>query len=458
MRGRVKQTSDLAVILPILLGVSVVQAQDVGGPDAPSGAAPAGSVEVSPATASTTHVYVPPAGVPGPGVNINSNLPSSSQPITDASGSSDTFDLAPSVGGNGTMSGAAEGTAVFGKPRTKMTAQMPEIHTVRQGDTLWGLCEGYFDDPWAWPKLWSFNPQIQNPHWIYPGDQVRLKTSGQSVIGGDRSLTRGAKGIGGSGDGAPKFAVQLRNIGFLDNPEREKWGEVVGAREDRMLLGDESHLYLMFRQDAPVKLGQELTVYRGIRPSDSAPGARKPPGEVIKIQGLVRIDQWNPETRVAQASVLESADPIERGAFVGPLGNELEMVAPKPSEQEHWVRVIGSVYPHVFMASEQVVFIDRGSEDGIEPGNRLFVVRRGDSWRRSLSDSISMARDRILSESSEPVMVEVTPLKGNEQDFPEEQIAELRVLRSQKFSSVAIVISSSREIVAGDRAVSRKGL
>ena len=42
---------------------------------------------------------------------------------------------------------------------------VPELHVVRSGDTLWGICWYYFNDPWQWPKIWSYNAQITNPHW-----------------------------------------------------------------------------------------------------------------------------------------------------------------------------------------------------------------------------------------------------------------------------------------------------
>ncbi len=48
------------------------------------------------------------------------------------------------------------------------------VHTVEKGDTLWDLSSKYLGSPWYWPKVWSYNPQIANPHWIYPGNQVRF--------------------------------------------------------------------------------------------------------------------------------------------------------------------------------------------------------------------------------------------------------------------------------------------
>ncbi|MEL6187221.1 MAG: LysM peptidoglycan-binding domain-containing protein, partial [Myxococcota bacterium] len=45
-------------------------------------------------------------------------------------------------------------------------AGLGDAHAVRQGDTLWDLCAKYLNSPWYWPKIWSYNPQLTNPHWI----------------------------------------------------------------------------------------------------------------------------------------------------------------------------------------------------------------------------------------------------------------------------------------------------
>lgn len=462
MRPRYRSILPVAplTVLALLL-VAEARAQDVGGDPEPS--PPGGGVRVIQAPqqgAVTRDVYVPPVGLPPPGFDVNANLPSSSRPTTDVSGSSDTFDLAVDPGVGAAMTGNENGAPSLRRASVRPLGSLPEIHTVRRGDTLWGLCEEYYDNPWAWPKLWSYNPQVQNPHWIYPGDELRLRGAGDE---------RGAFGRGGSGMAVTQplrggrstlgeGALPLWNIGYIADPERDKVGEVVGAREDRMLLGDEAHLYLLMNPEADVEVGREFTVYKPIRAADDAPGARTPPGQIIRVQGRVRVERYNPKTRVAQATVLEAMDAIERGSFIGPRGAKLEGVTPKPSDENLWARVLRSVYPLVFYGSKQIIFLDRGSEDGLEPGNRLFVVRRGDAWRRSLTLSQEMARERAVMEASEPAVFETTPLKGDEKDFPEEQIGVLRILRTNKHSSVAYVIEASREIVAGDRAVARKGL
>src|SRR5690348_2829889 len=50
----------------------------------------------------------------------------------------------------------------------------PEEYTIIKGDTLWDLSQKFLNNPWYWPKIWSLNPGIENPHWIYPGNKLRI--------------------------------------------------------------------------------------------------------------------------------------------------------------------------------------------------------------------------------------------------------------------------------------------
>jgi hypothetical protein len=417
------------------------------------------SVVVTPAPGGGTE-YAP---APGSTESINQSLPSGSRPKYNID-EGDTFDLEPRRGGGGVVYGSKGAAGVVAEELTRRPVSVPAVHLVRRGDTLWDLCDYYFRNPWAWPKVWSFNPQIANPHWIYPGDQIRMRdVSGEtpetlSPYAGRPSprTLGGAKGLGARAR-IPKNTVFLRDQGFIGDPKRDTWGELVGAVEDQMLLADGNRVYLQIRPGVDVRAGQELTVFRPVRQPEKVPGARKPPGEIVAVKGTIRIDRFDPKTRIARGEIVESVDVIERGAKVGPVGRRFDVVPPRKSEAEVAARVLTSFYPLVYIGQNQVAFLDRGSEDGLAPGNRLYVLRKGDTWRGSLETTSRMSRDRIRIDSPQNVEVESTPLAGDEKAFPEEVIAELLVLRTEKYSSLAMVTQSRREVVSGDLAVTRKG-
>jgi hypothetical protein len=444
-------------ILAILALGSQAFAQ--AGPSASPAGNPGEGTTGSAAPATTVVIQQAPTGgvTYGPSMSdLNKGLPSSSQ--SRSGNETDGFDLAPKSGGSSVVYGGKGAAAVTGPQRA---LEVPPIHVVRKGDTLWDLCDAYYSNPWGWPKVWSYNPQIVNPHWIYPGDQVRLRDP--SDLGTQRrEALAGAKTGAGLGKasargGLAPTTVFLRDHGFLGDPKRDVWGELVGAVEDQMLLSDGNHVYIMTRPGVELRPGQTLTIFTPVRKPEDVPGARKPPGEIVAVKGTIKIDQFNPKTRVARGEVTESLDVIERGYKVGPVGRQFDVVPPKPAARTVQARVLSGIYPHNIMGQHQLTFMDRGSEDGLEPGTRLFVLRQGDSWRSSLNVGNNMLKYRMKIESARPSDAERTPTDGDTKQFPSEVVAELRVLRTEKYSSVAIVIESRRELEPGDVAVSLQG-
>ena len=75
----------------------------------------------------------------------------------------------------------------------------PTVYSVVKGDTLWDISELFLHDPWLWPRLWRDNPDIVNPHLIYPGDTIRIRyIDGQpelQILRAKPSLTLTPKGM-----------------------------------------------------------------------------------------------------------------------------------------------------------------------------------------------------------------------------------------------------------------------
>ena len=70
--------------------------------------------------------------------------------------------------------------------------ESPQTYIVQEGDTLWDISKVFLRDPWFWPEIWFKNPQVENPHLIYPGDTLAIV-----YVGGERRvqlLSRGADG------------------------------------------------------------------------------------------------------------------------------------------------------------------------------------------------------------------------------------------------------------------------
>jgi len=454
----------LAWLLTLLPSAAFPQTADEAGGDTAAVPPP------PPSSAEQTQALPPPSAggpysphfTPAPGTNLEGHLPSSSQSKSDIY-APDTFDLGRSNQAVQTLHGNPDNLGVLNVDTAAGAGETKSFHIVRKGDTLWGICGDQLGDSRLWPRIWAFNPQLQNPHWIYPGDQLRLRAPGGeegvqlgATAGGLRGGTLGAGTVGRTAL-VPPETVFLRELGYIDNPEQEVWGQVVGAREEQQLLGDTNRVYMILRPGAQVQIGQLMTVFEDVRDPPTPEGARRPPGKIVAFKGTIKIDSWDAKNRVARGEIVESLDAIERGAKVGPIGRRYYVVPPAASQVEVQARILTSLYPHVIMGRDQVVFIDRGANDGLKPGNRLFVVRHGDAWRRTLESASVMARSRIRMDVPERLDWEVTPLEGDEETFPEEVVAELRVIRSHKYSSLALVTESHEEIEPGDQAVTRKG-
>jgi hypothetical protein len=447
----------IAAFVPfVLLAPAVAWAQAT--PTTPTTVlVPAGAVQ-APQPGST---YVPGTGsygnpqAPNGTIGGGNATESSSHPVSGEE--EDSFDLSPHSQGGGAAHGDENGP-VFGNGTPAMSGgtlgtggEVPASHLVRRGDTLWGIGDSYFRNPYEWPRLWSYNPQIKNPNWIYPGDEVKLRAPGapEGPAAGARP-GQGPLTLNDRRRRVPTDTVFLRDQGWIRDEGDEVWGEITGAAEDKMFLADFDQVYLRIEDGHDVHIGQELTIFRPVHPSSTT-------GAIVMIEGTARIDQWNSRDRVARALVVETLNVIERGAKVGPLARSFEVVPPRRNDSEVPARVLASVHPNEFYGQNQVVFVNKGEAAGLKLGNRLFVVRRGDPWRQSLIEPIAGYRVSADDEKPMPAMEDTPGSTRDDRNYPDEVVAELRVVALKKESATCVVTQSTVEIERGDFAVARSG-
>ncbi|WP_437635896.1 LysM peptidoglycan-binding domain-containing protein [Sorangium sp. So ce854] len=438
-----------ATMIPVSLALAAAPpaalAQDPGGEEggAPGGQVPGVTVVQLPQGEPTVETQVvSPYGLPQPGFDPNAHLPSSSRGTTDTSRASDGFDLGRRSEGPASVRGSASGSYI-------VEGQfVPESHSVRRGDTLWDISGRYYTNPYAWPQVWALNPQLQNPHWIYPGDRIRLRDPNEGP-------TRGSIGVRSNATSrasrvAPK-TIFLRNLGWVDDITKDTWGELVASPDDQMLLSEGDDVYLRLSDDHDVEIGQVLTIFREIKKVRSR-------GELVTVRGTARVDRYNPKTHMVRARLVESLDVIERGDKVGSVLRRFDVVPPTAAEQDLEARILASVYPYQLVGQHQVVFIDKGEKDGVKLGQRFFAVRRGDRWVQQLGGAGKLATLRPRVQDERPAQVDAPKFGVDEELLPDETYAELRVVHVREHTAAALVTHAMHEIERDAVLVSRKGL
>ncbi|MBX3272583.1 MAG: LysM peptidoglycan-binding domain-containing protein [Sandaracinaceae bacterium] len=327
-----------------------------------------------------------------------------------------------------------DGIRIQGNVRRRM---IPHVYTVRRGDTLWDVTGRFYGNPWEWPRVWSYNPEVTNPHWIYPHDQLRLLAPGEVV----ETAQPAQPGVRGPARTFQAGTVHLRQMGFLDRDALDQAGVVVGSPEDHMLLAPFDTVYLEFGEDYRGTPAGEHTIYREI---DREQREEDGEGELVRIFGAVRIESYDRDRRTARATIIDALDPIERGYRVAPVPRRFDLVPPRVADRDRETHVAATLLPLQLQGDQQIVFIPIGSEDGVQPGHRFFLTAAGDRWRAGLS---APAREHgaLVDPPDEP------------EAYPAEVIAEGRVVHVRPSSATLMITRSVREVERGDRAEMRAG-
>ena len=281
----------------------------------------------------------------------------------------------------------------------------PDRHVVVKGDTLWGISAHFLEDPWRWPEIWDINPDIENPHLIYPGDVIVLDVvNGKPILKVQRQAPETARQPSG-GSNIVKLTPQIRASKLDEKPiptipsnaikQFLKYPRIVSQREL-----DESG-YIVASEDGSLISGSDDKIYaRGITQSDLTQYDIVRKGKVYRKKG------WHGEVlgievlRVADARVQRFSDPstllvtkADREVLVGdrlmPTAYESEM-SPQFLPHAPGKRVKGSIIAVLDGVSRigqyHTVVIDLGRQNNMEKGNILAVYQSGKTVRDPVTD------------------------------------------------------------------------
>ncbi len=317
---------------------------------------------------------------------------------------------------------------------------MPDMHVVQKGDTLWSLCSKYYGDPWRWPRLWSQNPIITNPHWIFPGDVIKVgEGAGPGSVAAVSSpqpppVRTGMMSVNRVTPGS-ETALMLRTVGFIETKDLDQAATISGSREEKIMLSSGDQVYLRYPKQGAVRAGERYSVFETDLKQplvDSTTG--KTYGYLVKILGDLVVNQIA-ENDVARGTMVDTVFPVERGARVSPFVRQFRRIEPKPSDVNLEARVIGTFAPNQLLGIGHFVILNRGKRDGVQVGNRTFVIRRGDGYRANLQQ-----------------------WEIHDKNSPKEVVGEILVVDVRDDASVAWIARSSKELKVGELTEMRKGL
>jgi hypothetical protein len=221
-------------------------------------------------------------------------------------------------------------------------------------------------------------------------------------------------------------------IGFIEPEELRSAGKIIASKEEKIMLGTLDEAYVEMNKDHPLKVGERYTIYRPLE-DVKHPVSKKKIGTLVQILGEAEVKGVT-DGNIARCQIVDATDPIERGYKVGPLRRQFKVVEPVRNQRDLEGVVVAGLRPLKLVASDQLLFIDKGKADGVQVGNRFFVTRRGDGYQPILATG--------------PI---------DDKRFPKEIVAEILIIDTRQQLATGLVTRSVKEARLGDRVESRKG-
>jgi LysM repeat protein len=306
---------------------------------------------------------------------------------------------------------ASRQVAAIGQPTPPpvLNPRHPDTYVVQRGDTLWDIAAMFLRDPWYWPEIWQINPQVANPHLIYPGDVLSLAyLDGRPIIQVERGsglVERLSPRVRSEPleEAIPTIPFEtlrafLSRSAVLQRDEIENLPYVFANSEG--LMSSAGRDVYVRGTDAPVD-----SVFNVVNIGD--PLVDPDNNEVIGYEGIY----------VGQGRLRRAGDPATlrltdstRETLIGDYLVEEENLLPmnflpRAPASEIDGRIISVVDGVSLIGQYQVVAINRGARDGLEPGHVLRAFQTGAVVRDTANRRVFGEKVRLPDEPAGTMLV-----------------------------------------------------
>ena len=327
----------------------------------------------------------------------------------------------------------------------KLNDDAPKSHVVVKGDTLWDISALFLKQPWLWPKLWRLNPEINNPHLIYPGDILTLvyDENGQPML------------VVESGKPSYKWSPKIRQEKKKDSAITLLPLEVIApfVRYDHLFTEDEldelpyiigsDEGYRMTTKDFKVYVNADLEVAQSYAIYDKGEEIFDPEtgdslGFDVNLVGtgqvLKRGDMENDVPSTINVGSVKRE--IHAGDFVVPV-NEGQLLpsvfSMKGAKKSLRGAIVKANSDGREFAKLEVVMINRGIEHDVSVGDVMAIKRTSPA---------------VVETASGPAYVAETSswnkITGGDYKMPEEQLGELMVFTVYQKASMALILHTEK--------------
>ncbi|MDA3912907.1 LysM peptidoglycan-binding domain-containing protein [Oleiagrimonas sp.] len=341
----------------------------------------------------------------------------------------------------------------------QMRADHPDTYVVKKGDTLWDISAHFLRKPWLWPEIWQANPQVRNPHLIYPGDVLNMSYDGQHVT----ILKPRIREQGHPISAIPLHQLQmyLRDlrvvksgvlgkapyvVGFEENQLRGIPGQFIYVRGlkakpgDRVAIVRPSHIYRQY-SDAPTRIGDTLdsnvAMVDGPWSEDMRHNGHSGFGKIIGTE--VRV--------IGNAKVLRGGDPatllldsstreIRTGDRILPVNDhpyDASYFPHAPKSMPQHARVVAFADDLYAAGRREVVALSIGRADGVNNGQTYSIYEPGKTIHDDVASS-SMRRSF-----------------GEHVKLPSEYVGHVMVFRTFDHVSYGLIMDDIRPVRMGDK-------